>query len=251
VLRGRGLQFAAAVLAILLAHELGHFLAARRYRLATTPPFFLPAPVGLGTFGAFIRIRGPIRGKRELFDVGVAGPLAGFAVLAPLLVAGVARSQPVPLPEAVAAGAATGSVLVPGKCLAVELVARAVHGPLAPGTTLDFHPWALAAWFGLLATAINLLPLGQLDGGHLLYAVTGPLQRRLALPLWLALGLAGLWWTGWLVWCLIVLLMGLHHPPVRDERTPIGAGRTAVAVVALALFALAFMPVPLSEVALR
>ena len=246
-----GFSFSLPVLFILLCHELGHYLACRRYRLPATPPFFLPAPLGLGTFGAFIRIRAPIQGKRELFDVGIWGPLAGFAALVPFLLAGIARSHPSPL-DAVPPEVAGGSLLLPGDCLAVRLAARWFHGPLPDGTVLDLHPFALAAWFGLLATAINLLPLGQLDGGHILYAVTGRLQRRLALPLWLALGLAGLMvWSGWLLWSVIVLFMGLYHPPLRDETTPLGTGRRLLALLALAIFVLSFMPVPVQELPVR
>lgn len=243
----QGLAFSLAALFILLCHELGHYLTSRRYGLPTSPPFFLPAPIAIGTFGAFIRIRAPIRGKRQLFDIGIAGPLAGFVALLPFLVYGVAHSRPAPLAAITSPPDLAVVLLLPGKCLAFELVTRWFHGPLPAGTVLDLHPFALAAWFGLLATAINLLPLGQLDGGHILYAVAGGAQRRLALPLWLALGLAGVYWTGWLVWCVIVLVMGLRHPPVRDESEPLDRGRRALAWVALAIFVLAFMPVPLRE----
>jgi membrane-associated protease RseP (regulator of RpoE activity) len=251
-----GLDFSLPALLILLCHELGHYLTVRAYGLPVTPPFFLPAPVGLGTFGAFIRIRAPIRSKRQLFDVGISGPLAGFVALVPFLLYGVAHSRPVSLTAAAAVTAPlppgiSPALLVPGKCLAIDLATRLFHGPLGDGEVLDLHPFALAAWFGLLATAINLLPLGQLDGGHILYAVTGRFQRRLALPLWVALGLAGVYWAGWLLWCLIVLLMGLNHPPVRDEATPVDRRRRVLACVALAILALSFMPVPLAVVPLR
>lgn len=242
-LRASGLLFALSALTILLCHELGHYLTCRRYRLPATLPYFLPAPVAIGTFGAFIRIRAPIRTKRELFDVGISGPIAGFVALVPFLVAGIARSQPVPLP---AAGAEI--FLVPGRCLAVEGVRYLFHGPLPEGTMLALHPFALGAWFGLLATAINLLPLGQLDGGHILYATLGRLQRRAALPLWLLLAATGLLWPGWLLWCFVVLLMGLYHPPVRDEAQPLGRGRRALAWLALALLLLSFMPIPVAEI---
>lgn len=246
-----GLSFSLPALFILLCHELGHYLTSRLYGLPSTPPYFLPAPIGIGTFGAFIRIRAPIRTKAQLFDVGIAGPIAGFVALVPFLLYGIAHSRPAAVSTAPSLDAASAILLLPGKCLAVELATRWFHGPLAAGTVLDLHPFALAAWFGLLATAINLLPLGQLDGGHILYAVTGRVQRRLALPLWLGLGLAGVYWAGWLLWCLIVLVMGLHHPPVRDETVPLGRGRRALALVALAMFVLAFMPVPLAEVPLN
>lgn len=242
-----GLAFSLPLLFILLCHELGHYLICRRYRVPATPPYFLPAPVALGTFGAFIRIRAPIRDKRRLFDIGVGGPIAGFVALTPFLVWGVAQSRPAPLRLAPPDGAAELLLILPGRSLALELVSRVFHGPLPPDTTLDLHPFALAAWVGLLATALNLIPLGQLDGGHILYAVTGHWQRRLALPLWIGLALAGLvYWRGWLFWCFIVLLMGLRHPPVRDERRPLDRRRQLLAVVALALFVLCFMPVPIS-----
>ena len=251
-LLGLGLRFSLAVLGILLVHELGHYLTCRRYGLPATLPYFLPAPFGIGTVGAFIKIQAPIRSKRELFDVGASGPFAGFLALLPFLFIWLARSRPVPLADAVipagAGGAAT--ILIPGHSLAFDFVARLFHGPLPEGTVLDLHPFALAAWFGLLATAINLLPLGQLDGGHILSAATGRLQRRVALPLWGALALASLIWPGWIFWTAIVLLMGLRHPPVRDEAEPLDRGRRALAVLALLLFVLCFMPVPIREVAL-
>ena len=225
-----GLGFALPALFILLCHEMGHYLACRHYRLPATLPRFLPVPIGIGTLGAFIRIRAPIASRRQLFDVGVAGPLAGFIALLPFLLVGIALSQPVqvvivdPTLAAAASGGGAqqiGGLMTPGHCLAIELVSRLFHGPLPAGTVLHLHPFALAAWFGLLVTAMNLLPLGQLDGGHVFYAVAGRLQHRLALPLWLALGVAGLFWPGWLLWCLIVLLMGMRHPPVGDEATPL------------------------------
>lgn len=246
----QGMQFSLAALFILLCHELGHYLACRWYRLPATLPYFLPAPLAIGTFGAFIRIRAPIRSKSQLFDVGIAGPLAGFVALIPFLILGVARSQPMPVTP-VSLEAAGGQLFLPGRSLAFELTSWAIHGPLPEGTILEPHPFALAAWFGLFATALNLLPLGQLDGGHILYAATGSLQRRLAFPLWLALGLMAWIWPGWILWCAIVLLMGLPHPPVRDEQTPLDPGRRALAWLALAVFLLSFMPVPLESIPVR
>jgi membrane-associated protease RseP (regulator of RpoE activity) len=245
-----GLAFSIPALAILLAHEMGHYLACRRYRLPCTLPYFLPVPINFGTFGAFIKIKAPIAGKRQLFDVGIAGPIAGFVALTPFLLYGIAQSHPAPLPVA-GPGDATGLILLPGRCLAIELATWLFHGRLAPGMVLNLHPMALAAWLGLLATAINLLPLGQLDGGHILYAATGRLQRRLALPLWLLLGLMGVYWVGWLFWCFIVLLIGLYHPPVYDESEPLDAKRRLVAWLGLAMLILSFMPVPIQDIAVR
>ncbi len=237
-----GLEFSLAALTILLAHEMGHYIACRRYGLPCTLPYFLPAPFNFGTFGAFIRIKSPIRSKQELFDVGIAGPIAGFVALIPFLLYGIANSQIAP------ATTTPGENLVLGPCLAIDLAIRLFHGPVPDGKVLNLHPLALAAWLGLLATSINLLPLGQLDGGHVLYAATGRLQRRLALPLWIALGLMGFLWLGWALWCVIILVIGLYHPAVWDETTPLDPFRRKVAWIALVLLVLSFMPAPLSVV---
>jgi membrane-associated protease RseP (regulator of RpoE activity) len=242
-----GLRFSLPALFILLCHELGHYLACRRYRLHATLPYFVPAPFGFGTLGAFIRIRSPIAGKRQLFDVGVAGPLAGFAALLPFLVYGIAHSTPTTV-ELAEPSLFVPSIVQPGSCLALELLTRVFHGPLAADQVLDLHPYALAGWLGLLATAINLLPLGQLDGGHLLYAVVGRLQGRLALPLWLVLAAAGFFNPMWFVWAMVVALLGLRHPPLADESLPLGGGRLLLALVAAAILVLSFMPEPLTEV---
>ena len=239
-----GLTFSLPVLLILLCHELGHYFFCRRYRIDSTPPFFLPAPAAIGTFGAFIRIRAPIRDKRQLFDIGIAGPIAGFVVLLPFLVYGIARSVPTPIALATPNERAL-MLQLPGSSLLTELVTRLVHGPLPPNTVLNPHPFVLAAWVGLFATSLNLLPLSQLDGGHILYAVFGRRQWKLALPLWLLLVAAGFLFPGWWLWALIVMLIGLRHPPVADEETPLGGGRIALALVALLMLVLCFMPVPL------
>jgi len=245
-----GLLFSIPALFILLCHELGHYLACRYYRLPATLPYFLPLPIAMGTLGAFIRIRAPIRTKRELFDVGVAGPLAGFVALVPFLVLGILWSEPITgadIPADV-----IGQLLVPGDSLALSGLALLIHGPLAEGQVLQLHPFALSAWFGLLATSLNLIPLGQLDGGHILYAALGRVQRRIALPIWLALVVTALLlWPGWLVWCVITLVMGLHHPPVYDEDQALDGPRRLLAWAALVVFLLSFMPIPLGEVLIQ
>jgi membrane-associated protease RseP (regulator of RpoE activity) len=244
-LLGWGLRFALATIFILVSHELGHWFACRRYGLRATPPYFLPAPVGLGTFGAFIRIRTPLRGKKELFDVGIAGPIAGFVALLPVLAVGMARSVPLDLNGL--ANVRSGMVLAfPGENLLWRLSSLAFHGPLGEGVMLNPHPFLLAAWVGMLATALNLLPLAQLDGGHILYALLGRRQRRLVWPLWLALVALGFWSPGWWLWAVIVLLLGLRHPPVFDEETPLDRRRRLLAWLALALLVLCFVPVPLA-----
>lgn len=248
-LLGWGLRFSLATIFILVSHELGHWFACRRYGLAATPPYFLPAPIMLGTFGAFIRIRGAIRDKRELFDVGVAGPLAGFVALLPVLAVGIVRSTPVDLARLPAALGGF-DLFFPGENLLWRAAAILVHGRLGPDVLLNPDPFLLAAWVGMLATALNLLPLAQLDGGHILYSVLGRRQRRLALPLWLVLVAFGFVSPGWWLWAAVVLILGLRHPPLLDESAPLGAGRLALAALALAMLVLCFTPLPLKVVEL-
>lgn len=243
-----GLAYALPVLAILLAHELGHYFACRRYRVAASPPYFLPSPFWLGTLGAFIRIRSVIRSKRELFDIGVAGPIAGFVALLPILAYGVANSVPVavvPAPESNSAMALT----LPGSSLLYRALVWLFLGELPAGVILNPHPFVFAAWVGSFATMLNLLPLAQLDGGHLLYAIAGRHQRRIAPALWLLLLAGGFVWPGWFLWAAIVLWLGLRHPPVWDESEPLDRGRRWWAAVAALIFVLCFMPVPLSQIA--
>ncbi len=233
-----GLSFSLPLLFILLVHEMGHYLACRHHRLDATLPFFLPVPFGIGTFGAFIRIKSPLRAKRELLDVGAAGPLAGFLAALPVLWLGIAASQPTPvLPE-------TG-LLIFGEPLAFKLLARVIHPQLALGGDLYLHPTGFAAWFGLFATALNLLPFGQLDGGHVTYALFGRLQRRMSWPMLLALVALGFQWTGWWLWAVIALVMGVRHPWMPDEAAPLDPRRRLIAWICLAVFALCFTPEPI------
>ncbi len=243
ILRLWGLQFAASTLFILLCHELGHWWVCRRACLPTTPPYFIPVPFGLGTLGAFIRIRASIRSRRELLAVGVSGPIAGFLALLPFLFYGVFRSSAGPAPDDLEAAPA-GSMLF-GSNLLLTGAIRLVHGGLAESVTLEPHPFLLAAWVGMFATMLNLLPLAQLDGGHVLYAAVGRWQRRLAPALWGALAALGFLWSGWWLWCVVTLLLGLGHPPVTDESLPLGTWDRVLIAVAALLFLLCFMPVPL------
>lgn len=239
-----GFAIALPALFILLCHELGHYVACRLYGIQATLPYFIPAPFGFGSLGAFIRIRSALRNRRELFDVGFAGPAAGFVALLPWLFYGLAHSTPVVV-GTVAPGASGPELLVLGRCLAMQLAAWPFHGWLAGNVVLDLHPFALAAWIGLFATALNLLPLGQLDGGHILYAAIGRRQHALAWPLWGALALLAFLWQGWAVWCVLLLWMRVKHPPVWDETEALDGRRQLLALAALVLLILCFMPVPL------
>jgi membrane-associated protease RseP (regulator of RpoE activity) len=241
-----GLKFSLPLMAILLAHELGHLFAARAHRLPTTLPYFLPMPIPFpyspGTIGAVIRIKQPIRSRRQLLDVGAAGPIAGFVVLVPLLVLGVALSQIQEIdPEQV--------LIYFGEPLAFQVVARAVFFPdLGPGQDIFLHPTAWAAWFGLLVTALNLLPFSQLDGGHIGYALFGRWHRGGVWILYGVLILLGFLWPGWWVWSIIIAVLGPRHPPVLDEHVALDRRRRTVGWVAFLVFALSFAPVPVEIV---
>jgi len=237
-----GLVFSLPLLAILLSHELGHYLVCRHYGIDASPPYFIPFPpqVSLvGTMGAFIRIRAPIRDKRQLFDMAVAGPIAGFVVAVPLLAWGVSQSRVNPSPAL-----ADGTVIFQYPML-VQIFQRLFAGATYTSIDVVEHPVFLAAWFGLFVTALNLLPLGQLDGGHAVYAVFGRFQRVLALPLLAILAVLGLKWPGWWVWVVFTLFTGLRHPPVSNEGEPLDDRRKLVATAVLLIFVLCFAPVPI------
>jgi len=233
------LSFSVPLLAILFAHEMGHYLMCRRYGIDASPPYFIPFPSLVGTLGAFIRIRQPIATKRQLFDIGVAGPIAGFVVAIPLLLWGVAHSRPnlSPVLE-------EGTILFRYP-LAVTWAQLLTIGRTFTSEQAVEHPVFVAAWFGLFVTALNLLPIGQLDGGHALYAVLGRFQRKVAWPILAALALLGLKWPGWWLWVVITLVIGVGHPPVLDEDQPLDGRRLAIAGFVLLIFLVCFAPVPI------
>jgi membrane-associated protease RseP (regulator of RpoE activity) len=230
--------FTLTLLLILLVHEMGHFLVARRYRVDVSLPYFLPAPNMLGTFGAVIRMRSPIADRRALLMIGAAGPIAGFLVAVPAVIWGVATSE--------VCAVADGRGLILGESLLFSWIRQGWHGPLGPGDCLQLSGMADAAWAGLLLTGLNLLPLGQLDGGHIAYALLGRRIRWLTLPLVaLLLAMAVIFWPGWAVICVLVLLFGFRHPPVSDMTLPLGRTHLAVALLALFILVLCLTPVPI------
>lgn len=243
-----GLEFAMALMAILLAHETGHYLAAKRYGIDASPPYFVPAPPWwnfVGTFGAFIRLRSPVVDRQQLLDVGAAGPWAGFAVAVIVLAVGLSASQPMPALEA----SAPQLVMIGGTPLYLgdSLVMAAARKLFAGGAVVLLHPLALAGWLGILVTALNLLPLGQLDGGHVLYALLGRRQSWVALGAWLMLLLLGFWFWGWWVWAVFTIILGrgsLAHPPVLDRFRRIPPRRRPFGWASALLFLATFTPVP-------
>ena len=235
-----GLSYSLPLLGILLVHELGHFFACRSHGIEASLPHFIPAPTLIGTFGAFIKIRSPFSSKRALFDVGLAGPLAGFLAALPIVAVGISLSQ-------VVEPGAQGGGLTLGEPLAFTLLGRLLLGELPAQRDLLVHPMAFAGWFGLLATAFNLFPIGQLDGGHILYAVLGKKKAFYAgIAAIAALVLLGIFfWQGWLLWALIATLIGLRHPPI-FEAERLDAKRKLLAAAALLIFILSFTPAPLA-----
>jgi membrane-associated protease RseP (regulator of RpoE activity) len=234
-----GIPFAATLLAILLAHELGHYFACRHYRVHASYPFFIPAPTLIGTLGAFIRIRSPIINRRALFDIALAGPLVGFAVAVPALAAAIWQSK------FVLAGQNEALVLF-GQPL-IEWILEGILQPGIPHENLLLHPVGRAAWVGLFATALNLLPAGQLDGGHIFYALASRHHRRVTLGVALVLvPLAFFFWIGWVLWAVLLLAVGFRHPPLVDQWQPLDPRRRSWALVALAVFLLCFMPAPVA-----
>ena len=231
------------LLSILGAHEFGHYFACRYYRINASLPYFIPAPLPLtGTLGALIRIREPIRTKPMLFDIGVAGPIAGFIVACPALLIGIASSRVTELPS-------DFSGLSLGEPLLFQFVTWLFWGSLADGQSLNLHPMAFAAWFGLLATALNLFPAGQLDGGHISYAAFG---RRSTLVTYATVVLTiflAFWSRSWLLWAFLMIAMllmsGPNHPRTQDENLPLDDTRRIVAYVALVIFLVCFTPAPI------
>jgi membrane-associated protease RseP (regulator of RpoE activity) len=281
------LGFALTMLAILISHEMGHYVFARIHRVDSTLPYVIPVPpflpglgmVSFGTLGAVIRMRSPISTRDALVDIGAAGPIAGAIVALPLLALGLSWSTVMPLPTAgesfwfghqtlwtfaveaishLRALIAHVPVVPPpsphvesvGDNLLMRLMTRLVLGPLPPGYDVQIHPVAEAAWFGLLVTALNLIPMGQLDGGHVTYAVFGERGHRWIgrVASWALLLLAVFSSFSWIVWWFFTRsFIGFGHPPVRDQTLRLGGLRMAIAVISLLLLILTFVPVPLDQ----
>lgn len=239
-----GVPFAVTLLSILLIHELGHYTLAKVHGVSATLPYFIPAPpVLIGTFGAFIRMKSPPATRRALFDVGAAGPWAGLLVAIPAVLIGLRLSEVHPL------GLSEGG-LVLGDSILFSLLTRLALGTTASDATIVLHPIALAGWFGLFVTFLNLLPVGQLDGGHVTYAMFGRWHRlisRLFLGVIAVLGLSG--WDGWFVWIVLLLVIGIDHPPTRDITTPLSGRRRVAAWLTIGAFILTFIPQPISVTA--
>jgi membrane-associated protease RseP (regulator of RpoE activity) len=267
----RGWPFAVSLLAILLAHEFGHYLAARYHRSAVSLPYFIPFPISLfGTMGAFIQLKSPPKNRNVLLDIGAAGPYAGLIIAIPVLIYGLVTSELHNLPDVFQQGQ-----VFEGNSIFYLGIKYAVFGELLPkpesfyglstmiywlkyfftgtplptgGIDVTLNQVAWAGWAGLLVTALNLIPAGQLDGGHLLYVLFGRNAKKL-LPVILGiLVLLGFVWSGWWLWAFLILILGRVHAEPLDQITPIDQRRKAIAIIGLVLFVLLFMPVPLMSI---
>jgi membrane-associated protease RseP (regulator of RpoE activity) len=249
-----GLSFSIPLMSILFAHEMGHFLTARRYGVDSSLPYFIPAPLPsiffVGTFGAFIRMRRLPRTRREMFDIGAAGPWAGFVIAVIATAIGLTRSEVTPLDTS------QGGLFL-GNSMIFWGVSRVVLGVDPNSVNVNVHPIALAGWIGLLVTTINLLPVGQLDGGHVVYSLLGGRWHRIvSRAAWIGCGLMVLipyllhlaFWGGWLLWFVLLIGLGLGHPATTDTDMPLRGSRKICAWATIVLFVVTFTPVPVSLV---
>lgn len=236
---GLSLVYAGVLIVILLGHEMGHYLTCRYYHIEATLPFFIPAPTLIGTLGAFIKIKSPITLKKQLFDIGVSGPLVGFCLSLPALIYGLSLSKIVPSVPRV-------DTLVFGEPLLLKFISSLMFRNIQAESDLFLHPIGFAGWVGILVTAFNLFPVGQLDGGHVSYALLGQKSKPLARLLIIVFIIMGVFfWIGWIVWALLILLLGLKHPRVIDEGERLSPLRQALGIVVVAIFILSFIPAPL------
>ena len=236
----KGIPFSFTLLLILGTHEMGHYLVSRRHRLDVTLPYFIPAPplpFIIGTFGAFIRIRSPIKDKRALLDVGCAGPLTGVIVSIPVILVGLKLSTVTVI------GQAEGLTL--GEPLLFKLLSWLVFGHLPPEANVILNPVAFAGWIGLLVTALNLMPVGQLDGGHVAYALFPDYHRYISLGVLGLLVVCGLlFWKGWLMWAVLLSFLGWRHPPPYQFWVPLDRRRRLLGIITIIVFVLTFTPAP-------
>ena len=240
-LLSKGIPFSFTLLLILGAHEMGHYLVSRRHHLDVTLPYFIPAPpipFIIGTFGAFIRIRSPIKDKRALLDVGCSGPLIGVLVAIPVILIGLKLSTV----TVIGGGEETVTL---GEPLLFKLLSWLALGPMTPEQNVILHPVAFAGWIGLLVTALNLLPVGQLDGGHVAYALFPEYHRYISLGVLGLLVVCGvIFWQGWLLWAVLLVFLGWRHPPPYEFWVPLDRRRRVLGIITIVVFGLTFSPAP-------
>jgi membrane-associated protease RseP (regulator of RpoE activity) len=233
-----GLPFALTLMTILLCHELSHYFTSKRHRVNATLPYFIPAPTIIGTFGAFIKMKSPIATREALIDIGASGPIAGFIISVIATVIGLSMSQVVSVAQ-------TRGGLNLGDSILFSLLSRMILGVTPSGYDILLDPVAFAGWIGLFVTSINLIPVGQLDGGHIAYALLGDRQIKLSILLIVVMASLGLFlWQGWAIWAVLLMVLGLKHPPVLYWGSELDSNRKFAGWLSLVIFILTFIPVP-------
>ncbi|MCK4404597.1 MAG: site-2 protease family protein, partial [candidate division Zixibacteria bacterium] len=234
----KGVSFAVPLLLILTFHEFGHYIESRRAGIKVSLPYFIPGPTLFGTFGAVIKSKSPFKTRRDLLNVGAAGPIAGFVIAVIVVIIGLSHSQIV---EEI-----SGEGLILGESLIFKFLSWIVLKDVPEGYGVLLSPTAFAGWAGILVTMLNLLPIGQLDGGHIMYALLGKNQRKVATVTTLALIPLGYFlWMGWFLWVALVLLIKIGHPPTLNDQVPLGTKRKVIGWLAMFIFVLSFTPVPI------
>ncbi len=236
----KGLPFSLTLLFILLAHELSHYLSSKKHRVKATLPYFIPAPNLIGTFGAFIKMKSPITSRNALMDIGASGPIAGFVISVIATVIGLSFSRISP------AGGSEGMITL-GDSLLFSFLSKVVIGSVPEAHDVFLHPVAFAGWIGFFVTSLNLIPVGQLDGGHIAYALMGEKHAFFSKVLIGIMAVLGyFFWEGWLVWAVLLIILGFRHPPIVYEEIPLDPKRKLVGLVAIIIFILTFTPVPIT-----
>jgi len=234
----QGLPFSITLMGILIVHEMSHYLTSRAHRVPSTLPFFIPAPSIIGTFGAVIRMKGAIWDRRALLDIGASGPIGGFLFALPALTLGLSMSKTLP-------GGGSEGGLILGDSLLMLLLERLVLGDIPVDTDIILHPIAFAGWIGMFVTSLNLLPVGQLDGGHIAKALYPEHFDVIARVVHFLLVIMGVFfWEGWLIWALLLVFIGVRHPPVLLPHISLDERRRKVGYFALFIFVLTFIPAP-------
>jgi membrane-associated protease RseP (regulator of RpoE activity) len=238
-----GIPFSFALLAILVCHEFGHYIMSRRNGVKVSLPYFVPFPNIVGTLGAVIRSKSPFINRRQLLEVGAAGPIAGVVIAIPLLIWGTLNSRFIPEPTS------TAGMINLGSSLVIALIDK-LFSPAPPaGYIAIIHPVAFAGWVGLMVTMLNLMPIGQLDGGHVLYALFGKLQHKLAYIFMAILVALSFYWVGWLIWIVFGLVLRPNHPPTVLDEIPLERKHYIIGYTCILIFILSFIPVPISIIA--
>ena len=235
----KGLPFSIALLLILLFHEFSHYLASRKHRIEASLPYFIPAPTLFGTFGAVIKMKSPITTKNALIDIGASGPIAGFIISVIVTIIGLYFSKIMPVHD-------TNNLIALGDSLLFKALTKAILGTVPENHDVFLHPVALAGWIGFFVTSINLIPVGQLDGGHILYALIGEKHSTFSKLLIGVMFIMGFFfWEGWIIWGVLLIILGFKHPPIVYSDVPLDPKRKIIGWISLIIFVLTFMPVPI------